>query len=482
VETADKGPDVSGESRASSFAAFPALEGYLDGLGLFRMNPGLERIFAVLGRLGLTRPPFLVIQVVGTNGKGSTSAMLAALAQAHGLRVGLHTSPHFLSVRERIRINGAMAEEAFWVRLANRLLRSGGRDLSYFEAVTALAVMAFAETGVQLAVMETGLGGSFDATTALAADLVVLTPFALDHQAVLGPALRDIARDKAGAIRPRVPVLSAPQDPEAWAEIRRSARDKEAPLIQAENGEDALPPDLSLGLEGLFQRSNAALALAAWRIARNLRAGEKGRQAPIPGGYRPGPLTAPERRGLAAAWLPGRLQAVPPLPAAKIPALPESGLAGIFSPSPLGWPPLLLDGAHNSHAFAALGRSLSRAGILPAAVIFACLEDKNPEEILPHLRALSPGPVFVPPIPDNRRAIPPEILAARLGPPAVPAASLGEALRRAAGHMAKSLPEAFAGARPDRPLLLCGSLYLLGTFFALRPDCLENTPPRGTGE
>jgi dihydrofolate synthase/folylpolyglutamate synthase len=458
---------------SAPFADFAALEGYLGSLGLFRMTPGLDRIAAALARLGLTRPPFFVVQVAGTNGKGSTSAMLAGLAQAHGLRVGLHTSPHFLSVRERIRINGAMADEGLWIRLANRLLLSHSRDLSYFETITALAVMAFAETGVDLAIMETGLGGSFDATTALTADLVLLTPFALDHQAILGPGLRDIARDKAGAIRPRTPVLSAPQSPEAWTEILRAARDKNAPLRSVAREEEMFPKTLPLRLGGLFQSANAALALAAWRAAQSIRAGEKGE----PPANSFSPPTPTEARGLAGAWLPGRLQPVPALPAAEIPHLPETHPARIFLPSPLGWPPLLLDGAHNSHAFAALQRSLSQAGLVPAAIIFACLEDKNPEQILPHLRALGPGPVFVPPIPDNPRALSPENLARRIGSAALPTASLGEALQRAAAHMAERLPHAFAGGRPDQPLLLCGSLYLLGTFFALRPDCLGDGLP-----
>ncbi|MDR2077206.1 MAG: bifunctional folylpolyglutamate synthase/dihydrofolate synthase, partial [Desulfovibrio sp.] len=358
------------------FADFSALEDYLDSLGLFRLQPGLERIAAVLARLGLTRPPYTVVQVAGTNGKGSTSALLAGLARAHGLRAGLHTSPHFLSVRERVRVNGAPLEEELWIRLANRLLSAGGRELSYFETVTALAVMAFAEAGVQLAVMETGLGGSFDATTALTADLVLLTPFALDHQAILGPGLGDIARDKAGAIRPGAPVLSAPQSPEAWAEIRRAARDKKAPLLCAAGAERLLPPTLALRLGGTFQTTNAALALSAWRLARTLTWGKKQRRAPG------GPLTPLEARGLGAAWLPGRLQAIPPLSAAQTLALPESHPARVFLPSPLGWPPLLLDGAHNPHAFAALRDSLSRAGQVPPAIIFSCLEDKNPEQIL----------------------------------------------------------------------------------------------------
>ena len=163
------------------------------------MRPGLDRMRAALDRLALRRPPCCVVQIVGTNGKGSTSTMLAALAQAHGLRVGLHTSPHFLSPRERVRLDGAMLPEERWLELANILMQRGGDDLSYFEFVTCLAVMAFAEADI--AVMETGLGGSYDATTALEADLVVFTPIDLDHQSVLGPFLKDIAADKAGATR-----------------------------------------------------------------------------------------------------------------------------------------------------------------------------------------------------------------------------------------------------------------------------------------
>ncbi|MDR2161369.1 MAG: bifunctional folylpolyglutamate synthase/dihydrofolate synthase [Desulfovibrio sp.] len=455
-------------SASSPLADFASLERYLDSLGLFRITPGLERIRDVLGRLELIRPPYLLVQVAGTNGKGSTTAMLAGLGQAHGLRVGLHTSPHFVHVRERIRINGAPVEEDLWVRLANGLLCAGGESLSYFEFITALAVLAFAAAKVDLAVMETGLGGRWDATTALAADALLLTPIGLDHQAVLGAGLTAIARDKAGAIRPGVPVFSLPQEPEAWTEILRAARAKSSPLILVDPGEDARTPALPLRLEGPHQRANAALALAGWRMLR------PGGERPARQSVSPFPASPLERRGLASAWLPGRLQSVPPLTTAACLALPAGHPARVFRPSPLGWPPLLLDGAHNSHAFAALEKSLSQAGIAPAAVIFACLKDKNPRLILPHLRALAAGPVFVPPLENNSRAIAAHILAGEIK--AAPVSSLEDALRRAAAAVAASLPEAFGGGREKRPILLCGSLYLLGDFFALRPDCLEPPP------
>jgi dihydrofolate synthase/folylpolyglutamate synthase len=478
----------SGRSPAarSFFPDFAALDVWLNGLGLFRMRPGLERMRSVLGSLSLTRPPCAVVQVAGTNGKGSTSVMLASLGLEYGLTVGLHTSPHFLSVRERVRVNGEMLSEATWASLGNTIVAHGGSCLSYFEFVTCLAILAFAEAGADLAVMETGLGGRFDATTALEADLVLFTPIGLDHQAVLGRTLPEIARDKAGAIRQGRPVVTAPQRPEAMREIERAAGGRNARLVEAasekhlreeEKQEDSLSP----GLAGEHQKINARLALTAWRVLREgtlfgrTRTGAAQDFAPQD--------SAPECRekaALAKAWLPGRMQFVPHLPSPApveknaCPGLPSA------APCPEGWPPLLLDGAHNSHGLAALGRSLARAGIAPAAVIFSCLADKHPAEMAPHLRVLAAGPIFVPPISGNPRAMSPKVLAALIGLNAVPAASFTEALKRAAGHMAGRVPEAFTDAADRVPLLICGSLYLLSDFYALRPDCLER-PGTGTG-
>ena len=471
------------------FSSFTDLEAHLEGLGLFRMMPGLERMRAVLNALGLLRPPYAVIQVVGTNGKGSTSTMLERLAREHGLRTGLHTSPHFLSVRERVRVNGAMLPEAGWARLGNTLMRQGGEALSYFEFVTCLAVLAFAEAEVDVAVMETGLGGTFDATTALEADLLVFTPFALDHQSVLGNTLREIAADKAGAIRPGTPAVSAPQKAEALFELLRVAGERNAPF-------EELPPDfplpppaeangVGLRLAGDHQLGNARLALAAWRmlpdtaVRGGMPEGVRGRIVAAcapeePGAWelletaagRAGAASHREAGSLASAWLPGRLQALAALGARQ----------RAWNPCALGWPPLLLDGAHNSHGLAALGLSLARMGIAPLAVVFSCLADKDLDAMLPHLRALATGLIVAPPIADNPRAMPPEALAGRIGLNAVPVGSLREALEIAAGHMADRMPEVFDPAHAPafrHPLLICGSLYLLGEFFALRPDALS---------
>ncbi len=463
----------------NTFADFAALAAHLDNLGLFRMRPGLDRMQAVLDRLGLRRPPCCLVQVVGTNGKGSTSAMLAALAREHGLRVGLHTSPHFLSPRERVRLDGAMLPEDRWLELANTLMRHGGHDLSYFEFVTCLAIMAFAEADI--AVMETGLGGSYDATTALEADLLAFTPIDLDHQFVLGPFLKDIAADKAGAVRPGVPSFTAAQRPEAMAELARVSAERCSPLLDIPPA--LAPPDQTrypLGLEGDHQRDNARLALAAWRYIRDNGPLSPEAYQRLNAALRRTELADLEGRALASAWLPGRFQRIPPL-RGPLPAQPETtgetqateATRAPHSPCALGWPPLLLDGAHNSHGLAALGHALARRNVAPAAVIFACLADKDTQTMLPHLRALATGPVFVPPIANNPRAMPPEDLAALIGLNAMPAASLSQALKLASAHMAERLPEAFAGQRPDNPLLVCGSLYLLAEFYALRPDCLE---------
>ena len=463
----------SGPEGPSAFPNFEALSSYLEGLGLFRMLPGLERMRAALERLGLRRPPYRVAQVVGTNGKGSTATMLAALAEEHGLCVGLHTSPHFLSVRERVLLNGKPLPDERWRCLGNTLMRHGGGELSYFEFVTCLAVLAFAEAAVDIAVMETGLGGSYDATTALDADLLVFTPIGLDHQSVLGPSLEAIAADKAGAIRPGVPVFTAAQRSEVMERLSEVSRERRAPLHEVPPLTEL--PDQSrypLRLEGDHQHENARLALTAWRHIRDAESFfETGRRSMAAALSEFGP-DALEGQALARAWLPGRFQRVPPRPVAAH-ARETANADDPYAPCALGWPPLLLDGAHNAHGLAALGRSLARRQIAPSAVIFACLADKDPQRLVPHLRALATGPVFVPPIADNPRSMPSAELAAVIGFNAVPVGSLAEALEAASAFMADRLPEAFAGHRPCNPLLLCGSLYLLGEFYALRPDCLR---------
>lgn len=459
-------------SQTPFFPDWAAFNEYLDSLGLFRMQPGLERMEAALAELGIKRAPHLVAQGVGTNGKGSTCTFLASLARAHGLCCGLHSSPHFVSVRERVRLfrpggtggvsdGGDLLPESEWLAAANQVMSvPAGAGLTYFELVTLTAVLLLRRAGVDLAVMESGLGGSFDATTALDADLVFFTPIDLDHRDVLGHSLAEIAADKAGAMRPGRPALSARQKPEARRALEKKAQGLGAPLefLPERGWEPILPPDVlpaaehpvPLGLSGEHQYENAALALLVWRRLREKL------------GLEPDPKA--ELQGLRRAWLPGRLQKI----------------AGSSS-----HPPLLLDGAHNRHGLAALGHSLSLMGVAPLVTVFACLRDKEPENLLPHLRALSAGQIIVPEIPGHPRAMPARELAGLIGPQAVPADDLRQALLMAGREVEDRLrysqrdqgrepgPGQAAFGPGEYPLLVCGSLYLLAEFFKIYPEYLE---------
>ena len=458
---------------SQAFPAFPDLACHLERLGLFRIRPELGRLREVLARLDLPRRGYTV-QIAGTNGKGSTSAFLASLSMAAGLRTGLYTSPHFVSFRERIRLDGKPVSEETLLPPANRIMAAGGGTLTYFEFVTALAAVVFAEANLDLAVMETGLGGTWDAVTALPADLVLFTPIGLDHCAILGDSVAAIAKDKAGAMRPGKPAISAPQVPDAAHALAEAAAEKNVHLAFS-GGLETLPESIRTGqrpllLQGDHQYTNAALALAAWQQVLHERTTTTIPAPPL--GSKAGTQQAPCAAygvaaqallndeavisGLCNAFIPGRLQSTPHAPKQ-------------------GHPALLLDGAHNVHGITALSAALARYGIAPAAVIFSCLDDKDPAAMAAHIRVLSGGPVFIPPIAHNPRAMNPEALARIVGLAAIPAPDLPAALNMAAAHVA----ERFPGEDPQQhPVLLCGSLYLLGEFFALRPECLE--PPCNT--
>jgi dihydrofolate synthase/folylpolyglutamate synthase len=403
---------------------------HLDGLGLFHMELSLERIGACLRALGLERPPFPVVQVVGTNGKGSIARCLAALARHHRLRAGLYTSPHFLSPTERIRIDGRELEEEAWLASANAVRRAAP-ELTYFELLTAMAVHAFASAGVGLAVLEAGLGGTWDATSAVAADLVVLSRIGMDHQHVLGHDLAAIAADKAGAMRRPISgggcvAVAGPQYPAAAEALRARATS-----VGCELAEVSTPQSGFLD----YRDENRTVAAAAWR--------RLSRIMDIP----PAPDQFEPEVVLQRVEWPGRLQQV----AAK------TGLH----------PALVLDAGHNAQALAALGAALLANGIRPVALIFTCLRDKDLAAMAPLAVALTTGPILVPGLPGVERARDPAEVVAALGTGARPVADLREALRA-------SLELASEGT-----VLLCGSLYLLAEFFTVRPDCLPPADQAG---
>ena len=228
---------------------------YLLSLGheTIAIKLGLRNTELLLESLGNPHKSYKSVQIAGTNGKGSTAAMLESICRAAGVSVGLYTSPHLVSIAERIKIGGdeiskdAFARFASEVRLvAESLVTSENLEAlpTFFEHVTAIALLAFREAGVELAILETGLGGRLDATTAVRAGTVAITPISLDHQEYLGKTLVEVAAEKAAIIRPNSIVVVSPQ-PEA---VRRVIveRCRECGVTPAWTTEDISEPEFDI--------------------------------------------------------------------------------------------------------------------------------------------------------------------------------------------------------------------------------------------
>lgn len=205
---------------------------YLYGLGneVLAMKLGLETIRILLAALGNPQNNYLKVQIAGTNGKGSTCAFLESICVSAGIKTGSTTSPHLVSITERIKINGREISETDFARHATlvretseKLVESGKLETvpTFFEQVTAIALNAFAEAKIELAILETGLGGRFDATTAANAEIAAITPIDFDHQKILGDTLAEIASEKAAIIRADTKVVVSRQKPEAEKVIQK---------------------------------------------------------------------------------------------------------------------------------------------------------------------------------------------------------------------------------------------------------------------
>ncbi|MGH8300138.1 MAG: bifunctional tetrahydrofolate synthase/dihydrofolate synthase [Steroidobacteraceae bacterium] len=404
---------------------------------------GLERVAAVARRLGIDRPACPVITVGGTNGKGSTVAHLEALCLAAGRSVGLFTSPHFLRYNERIRIDGAEAEDAAIVSAFERIEAArGATTLTFFEYNTLAALLLFAEQGVELALLEVGLGGRLDAANLVDADVAVVCSIGFDHRDWLGDTLEEIGAEKAGIFRAARPaVLGTPLMPASvYAAIERlgatavvAERDFTWKVEPAAGGSPRwsyrgarlaladLPPS---ALAGSIQYRNAATALAALEA-----------------------LAAGQGRSAAAA------QAVAALNAATVASgLRRVRLAGRFQvvPGPVEW---ILDIAHNPPAAEVLvsqlrerpcqGRTLAVVGILG---------DKDAPAIA---RALAP-------------AVDGWFLCSLEGPRGIAAAELARRLEPMvqspvlAGSVREACEAARAAATPGDRVVVCGSVHTVG--------------------
>lgn len=521
-----------------TFRTYDDVIAHIDSLGLFHMDFGLDRIGRVLEALDLTRLPCAVVQVVGTNGKGSTSTFLASLGRAHGVRTGLYTSPHFITPRERIRIDGRMLEADLWPLLGNRILDAGGATLTYFEFLTVLGVLAFHEAGVGLAVIEAGLGGAWDATTALDTDLLCITPIGLDHQHVLGPTVGAIATDKAGAMRPGGTALTARQSEEALAALQSAAGAHGTTLVEARD-RVVIPEGTTLGLAGPHQRGNATLALAAWCHIAEQQGWKRNEEA--------------ERRGLASAHIAGRFHRVcvdvpreggmtAPVPPTEAPTAeghashrtasaqetthtsaqhgsttappppapsrlhgdrrhPTTGTTNLpmRKASPPAPPATVRhDDTEGGTPGTEPGTAHGTAHGTPSGTMHLILDGAHNAHGLTALRAallaegVRPSAVIFSCLADkDTEAIAPLLVdIASSAPLIIPTiadnerAADGSTLAARLGPGARAVPRLIDAlheaarlaphATPETPVLLCGSLYLLAEFFTLRPDLLES--------
>lgn len=339
--------------------------GWLYSTQQFGIKLGLDNIRRVLKALGDPHEQLSVLHVAGTNGKGSVCAMLEAILRAADYKTGLYTSPHLIDFRERIRVCGNKIPRAAASRgLENlrRLAASWDHSPTFFEFATALALQHFAESDCEFVALETGMGGRLDATNAVMPVVSVITPIALDHTRWLGKTVTEVAWEKAGIIKPRVPVVSAPQDPAAAEVIVRRAGELGCSLTFAEAAWDGA----ELGLRGRHQKRNAALAIASLRAA-----GLDISDAAI-------------AQGLRDVRWPGRFQMIGER--------------------------FVLDGCHNPHAAQQLllnWRDLF--GTEQADMIFGALSDKDYSTMLEILAPISREVLLVPV--RSERAAAPEILA-----------------------------------------------------------------------
>ena len=382
---------------------------WLYSLQRFGIKLGLENIRRLIAEMHVDLGGARVIHVAGTNGKGSVCAMIDSICRAQKYRTGLFISPHLVTFRERIRIDGEMISEnevAAGLTSIRKLVADWEPHPTFFEIATALALKHFIEAKIDIVILETGLGGRLDATNAVQSNVAVITPIALDHEKWLGDSLEKIANEKTGIIKAQTPVVSAPQLPEADKAIRGRATECEAPLEFVEQVYDKSP----IALRGEHQKLNAAIAIAAIRAA-NVEIDE-----------------VAVTRGLAAVEWPGRFQC---------------------------WDKrTVIDGAHNPAAARILTQTWRQIfGDERATLILAILSDKDLHGICEALAPIA-DLVLLPNIRSERAADPTEL-----------SKILVDLGRKA--EIFSSFADAFGKAREQRdPILITGSLHFAGEALA----------------
>jgi len=409
---------------------------YVHSLGEFGWKLGLERFAALCARLGNPQESFRSVHIAGTNGKGSTTAMVASILTSAGYRGGSYYSPYVFDIRERVLLNGEMIPQSDFARLvdfirphAEALAETEHGHPTEFEFKTALAFLYFAEQKVDFAVLEVGLGGRLDATNIVNPLVSAITNVAMDHMEHLGNSIAEIAAEKAGIIKQGGHLVTAVSDPEAFDVIRRTCEERGSDLwwVHIEDGMPAVDRVLPHAsrithhaslitprLPGDFQRINAALAVG---IAEALRT--KGVEVP----------ESAIRSGLETAFLPGRLE-----------TLREK-------------PTLVLDGAHNPDAARNLAEALREWFKYDRLIlVMGMVKGHSVEEVVEILAPLADS--FIATAPKSERATPASEVAdaARSHCPDVSVVEpVSEAVRRA-----------LESAGENDLILVTGSFYTIG--------------------
>jgi dihydrofolate synthase/folylpolyglutamate synthase len=398
---------------------------WLCGLEVRRgMDFRLARLGPVLDALDHPEGAFPAIHVAGTNGKGSTAAMLHAAYTAGGLRAGLYTSPHLLSFRERIRVGTDLIDEEAVVAHAARVrdaMTGAGVRLTFFEIATLMAFLEFRRREVDLAVVEVGLGGRLDATNVVHSVAAVVTSIGYDHQAYLGDSIECIAREKAGIIRADIPVVTGDLPHEAVVTIERIRGDYQAPWLRYGRDFGPWPTDARVSLAGEHQRVNRAVAAATTRL--------------LAGRFPLAPGTV--ERALATVRWPGRLECF------------------------AGAPAVVVDAAHNPEAVhtlcVALPAVLARLGTGRRRVLlFGAMGDKPWAEMLSRLVPMFDEVVLAPV--DTPRSFDPRSAADAVA---------GQRACRVAASATHGLELARRQAGPEGSIVVTGSIFLAAELYVM---------------
>jgi dihydrofolate synthase/folylpolyglutamate synthase len=425
-------------------SAYPDTIAYLQGLEVAKgWDLKLERMMAALDLRGRPERRFRSVHVAGTNGKGSTAAMLESVLRAAGRRTGLYTSPHLVDFAERIRAGGGAMPHDDVVALVAELrsvLDAAGIELTHFEFATLLAFEWFARIGVEVAVVEVGLGGRLDATNVLRPIVTAITSIGRDHEEFLGSDLVGIAREKAGIAKPGVPLVLGRLAPDLAAAIEEVARAVGAPTVDATREASLVPEEgglafrglgvawdgLRVALPGAFQEDNARTALAVLAVARD----ELGCTAAV------------VREGLASTVWPGRL--------AEIAKAPRT----------------IVDGAHNPDGVTALVRELDGlASARPTTLVFAVMADKAWPAMLDAL------------LPHVARVVATRVGRRGLDPAHVVRAVAGRVPVEVVEPASAAVLHARAITAPDDLVLVAGSLFLVGDAYAVIARGAPLVPP-----